>query len=560
MKKREKLIYTFFYYHIPELIASGILLWFIHSTLFSIFCNLIRLTDQHTMYRISYYIFNFGLLILWILSVSIFIRNKIYYYFTNRHYRYDHRAFQKSFSELIKFFSHSNPYRIKSTDLPIEDWKTADGVILCKYKDRLGKYHLLTRPSDAPGNLISFGLPGSGKSTTQAATTALRFNHGECGVFAISIKGDLLNFIKGKRKNLKVFTPDKEDGSCHYNPLDGVKDMNWTDRRKFAENLSIIICPEEHGENSAFFVNGSRDYLAGIILYLLHLHDTDQRPGDLQFHEIVDLILSTNIFDITTTIQKCNNTIPGEYTNGYIGSSEKNCAGIWAHLCQQIRPFNTGALRVLFDGKGDCITPDYLTHGDIIIDVPQDKYQIYAPAMAIIITNFLQAFMRRDDVSSGKKIKPCLFLLDEAIQLKLDFSILSQAMSTLRSKKISLFLLMQSTAQLSRCYGEIQARELLDLCAYISVFNAQDIGSRNYFQQLIGKEKILKVSTSILDPEHRDNKHLAQNITVSECDQYIFESADFGQLDTVQNGKTIKRVLVYANGKYILGETTPCYL
>ena len=85
MKKREKLIYTFFYYHIPELIASGILLWFIHSTLFSIFCNLIRLTDQHTMYRISYYIFNFGLLILWILSVSIFIRNKIYYYFTATH-------------------------------------------------------------------------------------------------------------------------------------------------------------------------------------------------------------------------------------------------------------------------------------------------------------------------------------------------------------------------------------------------------------------------------------------------------------------------------------------
>ncbi len=39
--------------------------------------------------------------------------------------------------------------------------------------------------------------------------------------------------------------------------------------------------------------------------------------------------------------------------------------------------------------------PDDLNSSDIYIDVPQDKYSVYAPVISIIISNFLQAFMRR---------------------------------------------------------------------------------------------------------------------------------------------------------------------
>lgn len=507
---------------------------------------------------------NFGLIALWLFISFATIRSKRYTALTNRSYGRDHSAFQKDYFSLVEFFSKNDKYKMDIEELPIEDWHYADGVILCKFKDKAGNYRLVKRDSSANGNLIAFGLPGSGKSTTQAATTAARFNtslhKGGCGVFAISIKGDLLNFVKGKRKNIKVFTPDKAEGSCHYDPLLGVSNMNWTERRVFAENMALIICPDEVGENSTFFVGGARDYLSASILYLLHLHDTGKRPGDLKFPEIVDMILQSNVFDLTLAIQKCDNTIPGEYTNGYIGSNEKNVSGIWSHLCKCIRPFNSGALRILFDGRGNCITPDDLNTGDIYIDVPQDKYDVYAPCMAIIITNFLQAFMRRDDVSSGKKTVPILFLLDEAVQLNLDYKVLSKAMSTLRSKHISLFLLMQSVAQLEGRYGEAHAREIIDLCAYISVFNAQDPKSRKYFQELVGKRKMLKRSTSLSTSSGKQSN--TSGVTVNEVDEYIFEAADFGDL-TLKNKRTKKvtpRVMVYANGRYILGETTPCYL
>ena len=510
------------------------------------------------------YVVGVEIAIIGVLAFVIFIstRARRYKALTDRAYGKDHAEFNKTYGELVEFFTTNDKYKMDTDELPIEDWHRADGVILCKYKDMAGNYRLVKRDSDANGNLATFGLPGCGKSTTQAATTAVRFNaklkRGGCGVFAISIKGDLLNFVRGKRKNIKVFTPDKAEGSCHYNPFDGLAQMNPTERRTFIENLSIIVCPDQEGDNSAFFVNGARDYFCAIAHYLLFLHDTGEREGELRFPEFVQTILASNVFKVTLTIKNSGCEIAGEYSNSYEGSSEKNVSGIYNHLCKSVRPFNTGALQTLFDGEGDCIKPEDLNYGDIYIDVPQDKYQIYAPAMAIIITNFLMAFMRRDDVSSKKKIVPIMFLLDEAVQLNLDFNLLSQAMSTLRSKKVSLFLLMQSVAQLEGRYGEAHAREIIDLCAYISVFNAQDPKSREYFQKLVGRRKMLKRSTSL---STTGNTRSTAGANVTTVDEYIFEAADFGDLNIKdeESNELLHRVLVYANGKYILGETTPCY-
>lgn len=560
--KKKSFLRTIAYYDLITLTALLIGILLFQPVINHLVYSSVKLTESSPFYEIFCTIVNYGPFCLWCYLTFTNIREKRYHELTGRQYGKDHVEFKKNYLFLVKFFTKNDKYKMNIDDLPSEDWHHADGVILAKVKDCYGNYRLIKRNSDANGNLISFGLPGSGKSTTQAATSAVRFNsaleNGGCGVFAISIKGDLLNFVRGKRKNIKVFTPDNAVGSCHYDPLLGVSKMTWTERRVFAENISIIICPDEAGESSVFFVSGARNYLSAIILYLLHLHDTGEKKGTLKFPEIIDTVLQNSVFEITLAIKNCANTIPGEYTNGYIGSNEKNVSGIWSHLCKCIRPFNNGALRILFDGNGDCITPDDLNHGDIYIDVPQNKYDVYAPCMAIIITNFLQAFMRRDDVSSGKEIVPILFLLDEAVQLNIDYSILSKAMSTLRSKKVSLFLLLQSVAQLEGRYGESHAREIIDLCAYISVFNAQDPKSREYFQKLVGRRKMLKKSTSL---SGANTKKQTSGTNISEVDEYIFEAADFGDLN-LQNTKTKEithRVLVYANGKYILGETTPCY-
>lgn len=540
----------------------GAIFAFMYTPIFEWCCLSLKLRENSSLYPLIQYGLMAFLAAFWIYLFFTKIRSQRYKYLTGRSYAKDHHQYNKTYTELVEFWEKSDPYKIDiEKQLPVEDWHTAEGVILGKAKDKFGTYHLLKRDSAAPSNLICFGRPGCGKSTTQAATTAARFNadrtDGGCGVFAISIKGDLLNFVKDKRKNIKVFTPDNAVGSCHYDPFSGLSEMSLIDKRTFAENMSQIICPDEDGENAAFFVEGARDYFCSILLYLCFMHETGKISGPLRFPEFVDEILNDNVFNITMTIKASGCRIAGEYTNSYEGSSEKNVSGIYNHLVKNIRPFHTGALAELLDGKGDCITPDDLNSSDIYIDVPQDKYSVYAPVISIIISNFLQAFMRRPDVSSGEETVPILFLLDEAVQLKIPFQILDSAMSTLRSKKVTLFLLMQSIAQLEAKYGDVQAREIIDLCSYISVFNAQDPKSREFFHKLIGTRKMLKRSTSLSSKSEYD-KTAGESVTVEE--ECIFKAADFGDLNvTDKKGNVTHHVLIYAEGKYLLCETTPCY-
>lgn len=562
VKNKHIIITKLIYYGILQYLVIGAIFAFMYTPIFEWCCLSLKLRENSSLYPLIQYGLMAFLAAFWIYLFFTKIRSQRYKYLTGRSYAKDHHQYNKTYTELVDFWEKSDPYKIDiEKQLPVEDWHTAEGVILGKAKDKFGTYHLLKRDSTAPGNLICFGRPGCGKSTTQAATTAARFNadrtDGGCGVFAISIKGDLLNFVKDKRKNIKVFTPDNAVGSCHYDPFAGLSEMSLTDKRTFAENMSQIICPDEEGENAAFFVEGARDYFCSILLYLCFMHETGKISGPLRFPEFVDAILNDNVFNVTMTIKASGCRIAGEYTNSYEGSSEKNVSGIYNHLVKNIRPFHTGALAELLDGKGDCITPDDLNSSDIYIDVPQDKYSVYAPVISIIISNFLQSFMRRPDVSSGEETVPILFLLDEAVQLQIPFKILDSAMSTLRSKKVTLFLLMQSIAQLEAKYGDVQAREIIDLCSYISVFNAQDPKSREFFQKLIGTRKILKRSTSLSSKSEYD-KTAGESVTVEE--ECIFKAADFGDLNvTDKKGNVTHHVLIYAEGKYLLCETTPCY-
>lgn len=546
-------------YGIIGYIIFGIILKLAVKPFTILLASLIELSEKNPLYGIYAYSIKFGFIAIWIYAVFTGIRNKRYHILTGRSYTKDHFEFNKSYHTLVEFFKTNDPYKMDIDTLPILDWHHADGCILCKVKDRAGRYHLLRKKSGEPGNLISFGLPGSGKTMTQAATTAIRFNakvrKGGCGVFAISIKGDLLNFIKSKRTNIKLFTPDKAEGSCHYNPLDGLEKMSTTDQKTFIENLSIIIVPDEEGPQAKFWVDGARDYFCGITNYLLWLYTTGKIEGKLTFPILVRKILDGNAETVRDTIIESDCNAAQDYTNSFYNNSEKNLGGIYQHLCKCVRPFITGALNTLFDGEGDCISPDDLRTSDIVIDVPLDKYDVYSPAMSIIISNFLTAFMQKSDVSSGKKAVPTLMLLDEAAQLRIPN--LTKAMSVLRSKRTYVYLLMQSIAQLEGSYGENTARQIIDLCSYISVFNATDVKSKEYFSKLFGTRKMYKRSTSLSTQSSKTDQ--TSGISVSIEDEPIFRPADFGNLNKIdkKTGKTVYHVLVYANGKYVFGESVP---
>lgn len=445
-----------------------------------------------------------------------------------RNYLKDHFRYDRSYGQLLRYFRDADPYRLDVSMLPVENWYTAEGVILGKIRDRLIK-----RPSRGVGNLAVFSLPGGGKTTSQIIPTALRFRG---SVLAIDIKGDILNATREQRKRIRIFAPADAVHSSHYNPLYGIENMSEIERRSFIEQLAYTFLPDSPDEDGKYFTSGGRDYFCGVASFLLERNIHTTLP------EIAEAIVTGNAFEWTKTIVAAEGfDMAKAYVASYMGSNEKNVAGAYGAIVKCMRPYYRTALAELLDGKGDCITPQTLESGwDVYIEIPQDKIKQLAPITSVLIQNFMLAFMQRADISTGSKQRPIIFLLDEFPQLQFDYDMLSSALATLRSKGVSLYMAMQSVAQLTQKYGDAGFRSIIDTCAYISIMSAQDPQSRKYFSELCGTRKILKVGTS-----HGEN---SSSRSTQEDREPVYQPEDFGNLGD--------DVVIVANGKYIRAEKT----
>lgn len=432
----------------------------------------------------------------------------------------DSLKYSKNPFEMAKFHEASDPYKLDLSQYPIQDWTDAEGIILGSAKD-----HCIYRPSNADGNIALFALPGAGKTTAQIIPTAFKFAG---SVLAIDIKGDILAATKHWR-NIKVFSPNDKEHSCHFDPFSGIADMTLEDRDERLNQIAQILIPQTKEDKDNYFHNGAIAYFCGVSHYLL-----DQNP-DTQFSDVLEAIILGkigNALEIVLKVIASNSMMAKSHLASFKGNSEKNVAGCYDAAVRALRPLLT--LLPLLNDKGDRISIDTLDAGyDIYIEIPQDKLSVYSPITTLIVQSFVQDFMKRPDRSTNQETPPILFLLDEFAQLQFEFKTISTALSTLRSKNVSLFLAMQSIAQLENRYGQGQAREIIDTCSYISVMSAQDPSSRDFFSKLLGEKTVLK----------------KQGDTTIELKEPIIEPATFGDLDD--------QVLIYAHGKYVIADK--CY-
>ena len=540
----EALISKLLHYKIHKLIALGVVLGFIGF----VTCWFLDKRSDYSplafIYRLEKLMIILSLIGLWI-AVTGFTLTSVYYSdkTTGRSLFHDKHDYHRTMTELLSTFSDADPYRMNEDDLSYISWKNASGVILGRSDNGLIYRGTWEHGGDG-ANFIVFALPGAGKTTSQIIPSALRFGG---SVLAIDIKGDLLHACNGKRR-IKVFSPDDPEVSEHYNPLAGIKDLRMSELKTFIEQMAIILIPEEHGNDSKYFTDGARDLFCAISLYLIR-----EKQG-ITLPDIAREILIGNVIEWINKIRESGCIEAREYSDSYWGTNETNVSGCGNELAKHIRPFASGELAELLSDNGKCITPETLDDGyDIYVEIPQDKIQVLSPITTLLVQNFMTAFMRRADNSSGERIRPVLFLLDEVMQMQINGEVLTGALSTLRSKGVSIYMAVQSIGQIRKKYGEDQAREIIDTCAYISVMSAQDPESRKYFSELFGSRRVLKMTSneSIGPGSWWDDSQQGSGSSrgAQELREPIFQPEDFGNLDD--------KVAILANGKYIVADK--CY-
>lgn len=458
-------------------------------------------------------------LVVWAVPSLIYIREVVYRKKTGRTFVVDKMKYDRNYFELIDYYRDADPYRVDPDTLPKEDWRRSEGIILGRFKGGLIKRSAFEKGGEGV-NVGVFGLPGTGKTAAILILTALVYGG---SILCIDIKGDILSATKNHRR-IRLFAPDDPEHSFHYNPLAGFYGLNEDDDKiEYIERVAAILVPKEREK---YWYQTGRALFCGISFIVLDRNPRATLP------EIARAITKGSSTEWIQIIRDSDCELAQLYTNTLYRSSETNLQGAYGSLANVVRPFATGRMARLLNDEGNVISPTDLDAGyDIYLEIPEKKVEAYSYITTIVVQQFMDAFRDRPDKSAGIPQRPVLFMLDEFPRLHFDFETISSAMSTLRSKCVSVMTAMQSVSQLANKYGTDARDEFVDLLHYFAIISAQNPVSREFFQKLIGDKKVLKVTSGSGSQEARE---------------YVFQSADFGNLGD--------NVIIYDNGKYALAE------
>lgn len=383
------------------------------------------------------------------------------------------RLFKKDFDlpglDIIK---NNKRFEYKKLDKAV--FKAKEGVFFGRLK---GKN--IIKPQAEDGHVLVIGGQGSGKTTSVAIPTLLSWT---APVFAIDIKGELSELTKGNRKNMKIFDPMDID-TFTYDPYQVFN--NTVNRVQSAREITLSLVSISTDIKDPFWRQSAQNLLTSSILHFQSLgYDFPQTMREVMNYSPTDLIKE---------LRNSHDKDAPLFANQFADADPKVIGGIFTELSNNILLFATdpNIIKALSRTSNNISIQDLENGSDIFLRFQEDKIEQWKQMINLIVSQFLKGFERREDNND----KPILFLLDEFPRLGRIEGI-TNGLSTLRSKKIHIVLIIQSLAQLDDIYSKDKRKIIADNCRYKAVLNAFDSDTQSYFSKLVGTYDMEKKSSS----------------------------------------------------------------
>jgi len=326
----------------------------------------------------------------------------------------------------------------------------------------------IVKPEEVDGHALVVGGVGSGKSSCIAIPTLWAWKN---SVFAIDIKGELYEKTKNIRPNIKVFNPTNEN-SYGYDPYYFLKQSH--NKAQEARAIAQAIIPLPPDIKDPFWIESAQSLFTGAILHFF--------SEGYSFIETLRFIQSMPQQELIQAIYASDFEEARYYVASFLVADEKTLSGIVLEISRNILPFITDRNLISCFSKKKNLTPADLEYGsDIYIQLSEHLLRQWKNLLTLIVSQFLTYFEQRSEESPT----PILFLLDEFPRLGKVGAIID-GLATLRSKKITICLIIQSLAQLDLIYGTNERKVIADTCSYKAILSATDAETQEYFSRLVG--------------------------------------------------------------------------
>lgn len=418
-----------------------------------------------------------------------------------------------------------NKQQKRSKNLKTAPKTKAHGIIFGLAKGKKVMYS----PVSGEEHCLCCAGTGKGKTSSILIPT-LRSWQGSS--LSIDISGDISKNCPDMPSKI-AFEPENPE-TIPYNvfaAIDAVEDRDKQD--EMLEELALLLIPQPPNiaSNAKFFSDGGRKILTGVLIYGYH------KGAD--FCRICKNLVSTSWQDMFSEILTGDNEKAKMYLASFSGSNEQNTAGCYQNASDAVQLFAVNrnvyqSVRRPAEGE-KAVTPPLIENSNIFLIIQDEKLELFAPLLNIIVAQFMQYISSRVVKSDSKKI---LLTLDEFASLGIDSQTILAALRKYRKKLCRVMVLTQSVADITLLYGDDCTRALLANFRFkILLGGLGDLESLEMFAKLIGYKRVTKRSIS---HSSRDTSR-----TESEEKEYIVEPAELDRMGD-------KVILISEDGHYIL--------
>ena len=334
------------------------------------------------------------------------------------------------------------------------------------------------------GHIATIGGSGSGKSTGIAIPTMKSYRG---PMLILDIKGELSGlysqmYSKGYVKRPFIIFDPKDPSSPSYDPFGCLDSDDKSNLNTSLYDIAVSLIPDSHSVTEPFWREASRVILqAGLRHYYL---------SDLSFSEALLEIVAKPWDEMSKYLKQNGDSVTRSMVEDYVKNGEMiGSLGAEARTKLAILatdPNVSHAFRGAREGA-KCFTWEALEEKVIFLRIPADKIDAWSGMISLMYKQLFRYLERRPEKYSkeGRNCEQILLLMDEFPRLG-RIEGMTSAMATLRSKGVTICLIIQSTAQLDEHFGENGRRIILDNCSYKVILGSNDPETQKALSDLAG--------------------------------------------------------------------------
>lgn len=287
------------------------------------------------------------------------------------------------------------------------------------------------------------------------------------------------------------------------------------------------IIPKTPNAAEPFWNAGEQQTTSAFIYHFYH--------RGLSFSETLNAILNADIQELCGKLYRDGDIVERQWI-GQTAQNPKMATAIERGLRNHLSLFAVDRhIAHAFRGQREGAKVfhwDDLNEHVIFLKIPADKIEVWRPAINLMLVQLIRFLERRPDQheETAKEIPQTVLLLDEFARLG-KIPMIGEALDTLRSKKATFVLVLQSLAQLDELYGEYKRRDILDNCQYLAILRSNDADTQAYLARRIGTA--LQQQHGLTEQLDESFVPVGYSFQTAEVREYKIQPEDLSTMDDI---------------------------